>query len=165
MLLIAMRCNVRTIAYAHLHIYADIRSYTRIYARIPFGDHPLNLERYREDQHGLDARMTRTNREGQTIYAHIRTQTCLCVSHAIYIYIYIYVAYVYVHVCIHVYIYIYICIHLSLSLYIYIYIYTYGCGSGFAQPPLRVPPAEVEQNHKESLCKIASCPKNVFLDL
>ena len=30
---------------------------------IPFGDHPLKLERYREDQHGPCARMTRTNRE------------------------------------------------------------------------------------------------------
>ena len=31
--------------------------------RIPFGDHPLKLERYREDSHGPCARMTRTNRE------------------------------------------------------------------------------------------------------
>jgi len=30
---------------------------------IPFGDHPLNLEQYREDEHGPCARMTRTNRE------------------------------------------------------------------------------------------------------
>ena len=31
--------------------------------RIPFGDHPIKLERYREDLHGPCARMTRTNRE------------------------------------------------------------------------------------------------------
>ena len=31
--------------------------------RIPFGDHPLTLERYREDWHGPCARMTRTDRE------------------------------------------------------------------------------------------------------
>ena len=32
-------------------------------ARVPFGDHPLKLERRREDSHGPCARMTRTNRE------------------------------------------------------------------------------------------------------
>ena len=32
-------------------------------ALIALGDHPLNLERYREDYHGPCARMTRTNRE------------------------------------------------------------------------------------------------------
>ena len=32
-------------------------------ARISFGDHPLISERYREDQHGPCARMTRTHRE------------------------------------------------------------------------------------------------------
>jgi len=31
--------------------------------RIPSGDHPLKLERYREDWHGPCARVTRTNRE------------------------------------------------------------------------------------------------------
>ena len=36
--------------------------------RIPFGDHPLKLERYREDLHGPCARMTRTNREEYTIF-------------------------------------------------------------------------------------------------
>ena len=30
---------------------------------IPFGDHPLTLERYREDLHGPCARMTCTHRE------------------------------------------------------------------------------------------------------
>ena len=30
---------------------------------IPFGDHPLKLERYREDLYGPRARMTRTHRE------------------------------------------------------------------------------------------------------
>ena len=32
-------------------------------SRIPFGDHPLKLERYREDWHGPSVGMTRTNRE------------------------------------------------------------------------------------------------------
>ena len=36
---------------------------TPIGSRIPFGDHPLKSERYREDSHGPGARMTRTNRE------------------------------------------------------------------------------------------------------
>ena len=36
-------------------------------AWIPFGDHPWNLERYREDYHGFRARMTRTNREAWSI--------------------------------------------------------------------------------------------------
>ena len=34
-----------------------------IYVWIPFGDHPLKLERYREDYHGQCARVTRTNQE------------------------------------------------------------------------------------------------------
>jgi len=41
-------------------------SWTRMSAelvRIPFGDHPLTLERCREDYRGPCARMTRTNRE------------------------------------------------------------------------------------------------------
>ena len=37
-------------------------------AWIPFGDHPLKLERHREDQHGPCARMTRTNREEYRIF-------------------------------------------------------------------------------------------------
>ena len=36
----------------------------RIGSWIPFRDHPLKFERYREDKHGLCARMTRTNRVG-----------------------------------------------------------------------------------------------------
>ena len=36
-------------------------------AWIPFGDHPLKLERRREDKHGPCARMTRTHREVQAI--------------------------------------------------------------------------------------------------
>ena len=39
---------------------AQVRAYED---RIPFGDHPLKLERYREDYHGPCARMTRINRE------------------------------------------------------------------------------------------------------
>jgi hypothetical protein len=35
--------------------------------RIPFGDHPLGLERYRGNQHGPCAGMTPTTREVQTI--------------------------------------------------------------------------------------------------
>ena len=35
---------------------------------IPLEDHPLKLERYREDEHGPCARMTRTNREVYHIF-------------------------------------------------------------------------------------------------
>ena len=44
--------------YMYIYIYICIHVYW-----IPFGDHPLKLERYREDWHGPCARMTRTNRE------------------------------------------------------------------------------------------------------
>ena len=104
--------------------------------RIPFGDHPLKLERYREYEPGPCARMTRTNREVQTCFmlrackrpllhgpgslpsdvvsAKLilpRVSLIIC-THTICIYIYIYI---YIHICIererviHVYIYIYIC--------------------------------------------------------
>ena len=46
--------------YVYVYIYIYI-------LWIPFGDHPLKLERCREDQHGPCARMTRTNREVLTI--------------------------------------------------------------------------------------------------
>ena len=51
-------------------------------SRIPFGDHLLKLERYREDYHGPCTRMTGTHRE-----VHNIVSMCVC----IYIYIYIYI--------------------------------------------------------------------------
>ena len=44
----------------HIHIYEANLS-EQICLGIPFGDHPLELERYREDQYGPCARMTRAN--------------------------------------------------------------------------------------------------------
>ena len=43
----------------------NIHSHLRKLSVIPFGEHPSNLERYGEDQHGPCARMVRTDREAQ----------------------------------------------------------------------------------------------------
>ena len=76
--------------------------------QIPFGDHPLNLERYREYSHGPCARITRTNAY-YVILCYVIVCYILCVYVCIYIYYHHYI------MCIHIYIYIHI--HM---MYIYI---------------------------------------------
>ena len=47
----------------YIHIIRYIYIMTMVTRWIPFGDHPLNMERCREYEYGPCSRMTRTHRE------------------------------------------------------------------------------------------------------
>ena len=57
------RCVDTYWLYISIYVCMYVYIYIYIHIGIPFGDHPLELERYREHQCGPCARMTRTSRE------------------------------------------------------------------------------------------------------